>query len=98
MVNKITSAVIETEDGLFTFVCPGDPTDPCGDATHTFRSSGWPTQEVASARGQQHIEAHVYKTSMPHIDDFKAEQGIAEPSTATSEKVDLSTYLNSKKG
>lgn len=96
---KIASTVTkDPETGLFTFTCPGDPADPCGvPGGVNYRSSDWPTAEIAAARGQQHIESHVHKTEMQPVADFRAEHGVVEPEGGSSvEAVDLSVYLNPK--
>lgn len=84
----------DPETGLYTFICPGDPMDPCGSpGQHTFFSAGWADKEHAVARGTQHIDSHVNKTVMQSVEDYKAAVGLAEP-VGLAPVQDLSVYLN----
>lgn len=73
----LSNSVTQTDDGTWTFQCPGVQGSLCGDpATGTyFSSSRWPTKKSATARGKQHFEDHK-GTPMQDLDDFYADQGL----------------------
>lgn len=92
-MSDINDTVSQGEDGLWAFLCPSPygcgtlPNDP----NDRFVSSGWPTAEIAKARGLQHIAEHVDGTPMQELHDFRVAQGMAD---AAPEVIDLSTFLD----
>lgn len=67
------SDAVTAGDAGWDFTCP--KTDgSCG--PDPFKSSGWPTAEVAAARGAHHLDEHENQTEMPSLDDFRAEHGL----------------------
>lgn len=70
--------VTGADDETWTFQCPGVPGDPCGDPNtgQPFHSSGWPTKDVANARGAQHLNEHENGEPMPELAEFRAEHGL----------------------
>lgn len=71
-MSLLDDSVTETDDGRWTFQCPGVKGDRCGDLVAVekpkagepgfvlvpFSSSGWPTKKSATARGRQHFDDH----------------------------------------
>lgn len=93
----IASTVTPSADGTYVFVCPsptgcgGNPSDP----SSRFVSAGWPTADLAEARGAQHITEHLTAEAMPSLEAFRAEHGLTV--TPTGQVVDLATYLTDSK-
>lgn len=96
MADIASTVTQDPETGLFTFTCPGDPADPCGvSGGANWYSAGWPSAEIAQARGKQHIAAHVHKTPMQDQGEFEIEHGVREAVTPAAS--DLSVYLDTPK-
>lgn len=74
----LDNSVHELEDGTFGFYCPGVAGSKCGDtATNTpFSSIGWPTREIATARGQEHFDEHLGKSVTSTLEEFRAKHGL----------------------
>lgn len=49
-------SVTRSDNDLWDFNCPH--TSGCGDDAGPFRSTGWPTRQAATARGQEHLDEH----------------------------------------
>lgn len=64
-------AVIKSSDGSSTFVCEEFR---CG-----FTSSGWDTEEQATARGEQHANEHATGELMQELTAFEADNGFKRP-------------------
>jgi hypothetical protein len=92
---SIKETVTQQPDGLYTFRCPS-PID-CGldrnNPDYRWTTSGWPTAEIAQARGLQHINEHVNKEPMQDLDEFRVSQGMA-PLFPVVAPVDLTAYLS----
>ena len=68
--SPLLAAAVKKDVGnsTYTFTCP------VTDGTCApFVSSGWPTDEIARARGQQHFEEHKTGEPLPTLEDFRAE-------------------------
>lgn len=77
MGKVLDDAVVQAEDGTWTFQCPGVQGSLCGDPAsgQPFVSSEWPTKKSAAARGQQHFGDHA-GTPMQELHEFRRENGI----------------------
>jgi hypothetical protein len=77
-MSVIDDSVHEAEDGTFGFFCPGVKGSGCGDAVTRvpFSSTGWPTAEIAAARGQEHFDEHLGKSVTSSLEEFRAKHGL----------------------
>jgi hypothetical protein len=58
MSSILDDSVTQAKEGTWTFQCPGVQGSKCGDDGVPFRSTEWPTREVAAARGLEHFNDH----------------------------------------
>lgn len=78
MSRILQDSVTQTDDGSWTFQCPGIANSLCGDpgTGQPFHSAGWPSKKIAMARGDQHFAEHKGDGPMASLDDFRAEHGL----------------------
>lgn len=92
--HPIEDTVSVAPDGTHTFTCPSP--EGCGvypnDPDSRFTSSGWPTAEIAQARGTQHIQEHIDGTPAQDLDAFRVAHNIVVDSNSIA-TVDLTAYL-----
>lgn len=73
--DKLLSAAVEqAEDGTYMFLCP--VSEGCGTPESGFASTGWPTADLAKARGSQHFDEHKGLGAMPELEAFRAEHNL----------------------
>jgi hypothetical protein len=86
----LESSVSTSDEGAtYDFVCPvnvgcGDPGGP------SFASVGWPTRELAEARGQQHFDEHRGIAVTPSLEEFRVANGLSVDAEGVVTVSDLS--------
>lgn len=58
-------SVTRSDNDLWDFTCPH--TSGCGDDAGPFRSTGWPTRQAATERGEEHLTEHTSSKAMPEL-------------------------------
>lgn len=72
---SLLDKAVTREGGSWGFVCP--VTDgSCGSDGIGFRSTGWPTKEIAADRLDQHVSEHRTGHVAMSLDDFRAKWGL----------------------
>lgn len=76
MATKPKQPPVEEAPVTFEWVCPITP-QSCGDkaAGIPFRTSGWLSQDVAAARGAEHLREHETGEPMTELAQFEREHG-----------------------
>lgn len=90
----IDDSVHQLEDGTFGFYCPGVQGSVCGDIATAvpFSSVGWPTAEIAAARGREHFDEHLGRSVTSSLEDFRAKHGlVVDEATGAVTLADLDT-------
>lgn len=69
------SAAKPAEPETFEWVCPVTP-QSCGDGPgRPYRTSGWLSQDVADARGAEHLREHETGEPMTELAQFERDHG-----------------------
>ncbi len=84
MAVSLEQSVSKNDDGTWSFACPGFSDSWCGDfrGEHAddklpFHSDGWPTKEIAKARGRQHFTEHAFPDKVtPTLEEFRKEHNL----------------------
>jgi hypothetical protein len=93
---SLEKSVAKTDNGRWSFQCPGFSDSRCGDLDtgQPFHSDDWPTKALAIARGRQHFTEHAFPDKVtPSLEEFRREHNLTVDADGMAQVADLAQIV-----